>query len=93
MWVPTIGAPDKWLLPLGIVDALIFLALFIATGVEAGFVPRSKHQCGQLSRNGTAGHGLVFFERAGATDLKDKDYGRRLCREYVDTVHVGVAVL
>lgn len=93
MWIPTIVSPDHLLLYIGIVDALITLFLIVATGIEASFIGKTKHQCAQVPPNGTADQSLIFFERARVTSEKNPNYGEDLCKEFLVTFSVGTALM
>lgn len=93
MWIPTIGASGSLLLFMGFVDALIVIALIVATSIEGTYVGKTTHECAQVSMNGLADHSLLFFERAATINITNTDYGENLCNDFRITFYVGIAMM
>ena len=93
MWIPTSTAPDELLLYMGLVDALIVMALIVATSIEGTYVGKTTNQCAQVSQNRTTDQSLIFFDRAGAINMTDIDYGKDLCNDFLQTFYTGIAVM
>lgn len=86
-------AKGPFLLFLGIVDALIVAVLIVATTIEGTYVGKTTHECAQVSLDGSTDRSLIFFERAGAINATDTDYGRNLCNDFRITFNVGIAMM
>jgi hypothetical protein len=93
MWIPTTLSPNWLLFYIGIVDALIVMALIVATSIETSYIGKTKHQCAQVPPNGTADQRLIFFERARMTNTTDWNYGEDLCREFLAAFYIGIALV
>jgi hypothetical protein len=93
MWIPTILAPDPLLLYIGMVDALIVMALVVATSIEGTYVGKTTYQCAQVPLNGTADQSLIFFERARVINMTDANYGEDLCNDFLFTFYIGIAMV
>jgi hypothetical protein len=81
------------LLFIGVIDALIIIALIIATSIETSYIGTTKHQCAQVPPNGTADQRLIFFERARMTNSTNPNYGEELCNEFLAKFYVGIAMV
>lgn len=93
MWIPTFAAAGSLLLCLGIVDALIVVALIVATIIEGTYVGKTTHECAQVSPNGTGDGSLIFFNRAATINMTNTDYGINLCNNFRITFYVGIAMM
>jgi hypothetical protein len=78
---------------MGVVDALIVIALIVATSIEGTYVGKTTHQCAQVSPNRTTDQSLIFFDRAGTINMTDTDYGKDLCNDFLFTFHLGIAMV
>lgn len=69
------------------------MGLTVATGIETEYVGKTAYQCAQVLPNGTADQRLIFFERVGAINMTDPNYGEELCNDFLAKFYVGIAMM
>ncbi|KAJ8130840.1 hypothetical protein O1611_g2789 [Lasiodiplodia mahajangana] len=92
LWIPTIVASDSRLLLLGIGDAIITGFIIISLGIEATYIGFTQAQCAQLRPDAPPTSNLLFFQRVGEIEFKNKDSAEGTCRGYYAKWYVGLVV-
>ncbi|KAI0096240.1 hypothetical protein GGR51DRAFT_47473 [Nemania sp. FL0031] len=92
LWIPTIAASGGGLFLLGIGDAIITGFLIISLGIEATYIGFTQAQCAQLRPDAPPTSNLLFFQRVGEIEFKNKDSGEETCQAYYAKWYVGLVV-
>lgn len=96
MWIPSLSAYGSFLFLIGLVDAIIAVALAYATAIESallwGGLPARCPEIEAQLISGTSDARLIFFGRLSWTKEDAPDYGNGICRSYRKTFFLGFLV-
>ncbi|KAI0469604.1 hypothetical protein F4859DRAFT_487205 [Xylaria cf. heliscus] len=92
LWIPTIYAEGVRLFLIGVVDAIITGFIITALVLEASFIGFNHAQCAQLRPDAAPTSNLIFFQRVGEINIKEKDAAEGTCQAYYAKWYVGLVV-